>query len=134
MARPVSRTGPGGPFPFPFHLGSLLAAPWVQGPKEFERARIAPLEVQEQLKGGKVKGVYHWGRHGTPREGTVYLLADRVGDLAVAFERLAHEIVGHAGVMGVLGRRGWQRTVGEDLASRDGRRLVSEWESARGHE
>ncbi|MHB8796991.1 MAG: diguanylate cyclase domain-containing protein [Thermoanaerobaculia bacterium] len=86
-----------------------------------------PLEVQQALGGARVRGIYHGGRHGDPSSGTVFLLADRVSSVAEAFETLVHELVGHAGVMAVLGPRGWRETVRGVLESREGRRLVKEW-------
>ncbi len=91
-----------------------------------------PLEVQEQLAGEKVRGVYHGGRHGTTDAGTVYLLADRVGSVAEAFETLVHELVGHAGIVAVLGPKGWRSAVDEILESREGRKLVETWTDAHG--
>lgn len=93
-----------------------------------------PLEVQEAIGDAKVRGVYHGGRHGTPGAGTVFLLADRVGSLAEAFETLVHEVVGHAGIVAVLGPRGWKEAAREILESRDGRALVERWASERGAE
>lgn len=91
-----------------------------------------PLEVQAEIGSGKVTGAYHGGQHGTPGRGTVYLLADRVSSLQEAFGTLVHEVVGHAGVSAVLGPRGWKTTIQEVWESRDGRRLVDEWNAARG--
>jgi hypothetical protein len=91
-----------------------------------------PLEVQEVLGGAKVRGIYHGGRHGDPSSGTVFLLADRVSSVAEAFETLVHELVGHAGVMAVLGPRAWKETVRGVLESREGRRLVAEWMDGHG--
>lgn len=91
-----------------------------------------PLEVQESLGGAKVRGIYHGGRHDDTSSGTVFLLADRVSSVAEAFETLVHELVGHAGVMAVLGPRAWKETVQGVLESRAGQRMVAEWMDAHG--
>jgi len=109
---------------------------WPAGPEiaVIRNETELPLEVQRAIGSAKVRGVFYGGRHGAPGAGTVFLLADRVDSLAEAFETLAHEVVGHAGVVAALGPRGWKAAVREILDSRHGRALVEEWRSERGAE